>query len=70
MNNLITKAIAFIKTHPARVYAFVVAITGGLPAVVAGVPVALVVAVASAVLLGGNAVQVTENGKTADAAAE
>lgn len=60
-----------IKTHPARVYALIVALLGLLAAY--GVNVAekpiLGVAGAALALISGEFVQRTENGKTADALA-
>ncbi|MFI8237612.1 hypothetical protein ACIF83_10225 [Streptomyces sp. NPDC085866] len=59
----------FVKTHPARVYAAVVAVLGLVAALGIDVPSAQILGVVSAVLglVGGEVVQRVENGKTADA---
>lgn len=60
----------FLRQHPARVYALVVAVLGLVGVFVAGLPVSPILAVVAAVLalFGGEAVQRTENAKTDEAA--
>lgn len=59
----------FVKTHPARVYAAVVAVLGLVVSLGFDVPSAQILGVVSAVLglVGGEVVQRVENGKTGDA---
>ncbi|MCX5398474.1 hypothetical protein [Streptomyces sp. NBC_00102] len=54
----------FIKAHPARIYAVVVAALALVAHYVPGLPSALVLGLVAAVLGTGEAVQRTENGKT------
>ncbi|MFB7185212.1 hypothetical protein ACFCZT_07810 [Streptomyces sp. NPDC056230] len=60
-----------LKTHPARVYALVVAVLGLLVAFGVRVPETSILGVVTAVLalVSGEVVQRTEDGKTADALA-
>ncbi|MFF4408108.1 hypothetical protein [Streptomyces sp. NPDC001404] len=57
----------FIKTHPARIYAIVVAGLALVVHYVPDLPSAAILALAAAVLGVGEAVQRTEDGKTAAA---
>ncbi|MGW2425070.1 hypothetical protein ACWC0C_38510 [Streptomyces sp. NPDC001709] len=57
----------FIKTHPARIYAVAVAALALVAHYVPELPSALVLALVAAVLGTGEAVQRTEDGKTAAA---
>lgn len=59
----------FVKTHPARVYALVVAVLGLVASLGVHVPEGQVLGVLAAVLglLGGEAVQRVEDAKTRDA---
>jgi hypothetical protein len=59
----------FVKTHPARVYAAVVAVLGLVAALGVDVPSAQILGAVAAVLglVGGEVVQRVENGKTVDA---
>ncbi|WP_327304730.1 hypothetical protein OG730_15090 [Streptomyces sp. NBC_01298] len=55
----------FIKTHPARIYAVLVAALALVVHYVPALPSALILGLAAAVLGIGEAVQRTEDGKTA-----
>ncbi|MER5887129.1 hypothetical protein ABT160_25175 [Streptomyces sp. NPDC001941] len=57
----------FIKTHPARIYAVVVAALALTAHFVPSLPSALILGVVAAVLGTGEAVQRVENGKTVSA---
>ncbi|MFF1739606.1 hypothetical protein [Streptomyces mirabilis] len=59
----------FVKTHPARIYAAVVAVLGLVAAFGIDVPSAQILGAVAAVLglAGGEVVQRVENGKTFDA---
>ncbi|CUW30085.1 hypothetical protein [Streptomyces reticuli] len=54
----------FIKTHPARIYAVVVAVLALVAHFVPSLPSPLILGVVAAVLGTGEAVQRVENGKT------
>ncbi|MFJ4794008.1 hypothetical protein [Kitasatospora purpeofusca] len=58
----------FVKTHPARLYAVLVAVLALVAHFVPELPGALILAVAAAVLGTGEAVQRVENAKTNEAA--
>ncbi|WAL73120.1 hypothetical protein OU787_17370 [Kitasatospora sp. YST-16] len=58
----------FVKTHPARLYAVLVAVLALVAHYVPELPGALILAVAAAVLGTGEAVQRVENAKTSEAA--
>ncbi|MEV7582224.1 hypothetical protein [Streptomyces erythrochromogenes] len=60
----------FIKTHPARIYAVAVAALALVAHYVPELPSALILGLAAAVLGTGEAVQRTEDRKTAGAVAE
>ncbi|MER5638415.1 hypothetical protein ABT095_15820 [Kitasatospora sp. NPDC002227] len=60
----------FVYTHPARIYAVVVAALALVAHYVPSLPSALVLALVAAVLGTGEAVQRTENAKTAQALAD
>lgn len=64
---MIEKFLAFVRKHPARVYALLAAVATLAPAVIGGVPVPALLAVAGALLGVGESVQRTENAKTDEA---
>lgn len=66
---MIDRFAAFVRKHPARVYAVLAALATCLPAALGGVPVAALLGLAGALLGVGESVQRTENAKTAEALA-